>query len=505
MPQMESPPGPETMIDGRRYLYFAGTAYLGLQSHPEVVRAACEATERFGVGAATSRTLAGDTPPAVEAERRAAAFFGTEDAFHVASGFMAPAVATALLAGRVDHVLIDEHAHVSLRQAAGHLGVPVEWFAHRDAESLALAIRAKTSFRSRLLVMTDGVFSADGSIAPLEDYWGVLAGHGGAVLLVDDAHGFGVLGENGRGTLEHAGLARRGFNREPASRSPALWACGTLSKALGGFGGILPGSRAVIERIKRGTPYGAAASGPPVPVAAASARALAIAIEEHNETAATPLTARFFERRARFEWHPGMLLPGATMQVSFFKDLATQRNTRSAYTFLAYLADRGRLADFINLQTFFPLRSEFADYLGCCASLDANLGRSMGPGERFTNPAYVEVGWVLEIPARYAADVAIERDVAGAAAAALVWYCPWSSAERRQMADSLLAWWGREGQAIASPTPLLSGHDLIEGLGLPPGPAVGATLRALVEAQVSGVVADREEAWAWARAALAAK
>ncbi|MGI6414164.1 MAG: aminotransferase class I/II-fold pyridoxal phosphate-dependent enzyme [Thermoguttaceae bacterium] len=282
MPQMESPPGPETMIDGRRYLYFAGTAYLGLQGHPEVVRAACEATERFGIGAATSRTLAGDTPPALEAERRAAAFFGTEDAFHVASGYMAPAVATALLAGRVDHVLIDEHAHASLRQAAAHLGVPVERFAHRDAESLALAIRAKTSSRSRLLVMTDGVFSADGAIAPLEDYSGVLAGHGGAVLLVDDAHGFGVLGENGRGTLEHTGLARRGFNREPASRSPALWACGTLSKALGGFGGILPGSRALIERIKRGTPYGAAASGPPVPVAAASARALEIA-SEHPE------------------------------------------------------------------------------------------------------------------------------------------------------------------------------------------------------------------------------
>lgn len=282
MPQMESPPGPETMIDGRRYLYFAGTAYLGLQGHPEVIRAACEATQQFGIGAATSRTLAGDTPPALEAERRAAAFFGTEDAFHVASGYMAPAVATALLAGRVDHVLIDEHAHVSLRQAAAHLGVPIERFAHRDPESLALAIRAKTSARSRLLVMTDGVFSADGAIAPLEDYSGVLAGHGGACLLVDDAHGFGVLGENGRGTLEHAGLARRGFNQEPASRSPALWACGTLSKALGGFGGILPGSRALIERIKRGTPYGAAASGPPVPVAAASARALEIA-SEHPE------------------------------------------------------------------------------------------------------------------------------------------------------------------------------------------------------------------------------
>ncbi len=91
--------------------------------------------------------------------------------------------------------------------------------------------------------------------------------------------------------------------------------------------------------------------------------ALAIALEEHNEAATAPLTARFFERRAEFEWHPGMMLPGATMQVSFFKDLATQRNPRSGYTFLCYLAERDRLADFINLQDFFPLRSEFSDYL----------------------------------------------------------------------------------------------------------------------------------------------
>lgn len=91
--------------------------------------------------------------------------------------------------------------------------------------------------------------------------------------------------------------------------------------------------------------------------------ALAIAIEEHNQSGEAPITARFFERRPHFEWHPGMLLPGATMQVSFLKDLATQRNTRSAYTFLSYLADRDRLADFINLQDFFPLRAEFHDYL----------------------------------------------------------------------------------------------------------------------------------------------
>ncbi|MFT4127786.1 MAG: SidA/IucD/PvdA family monooxygenase [Gordonia sp. (in: high G+C Gram-positive bacteria)] len=91
--------------------------------------------------------------------------------------------------------------------------------------------------------------------------------------------------------------------------------------------------------------------------------ALAIAIEEFNATAERRMSARFLERRERFQWHPGMLLPGATMQVSFLKDLATQRNAQSSYSFLNYLAMRGRLADFINLQTFFPLRAEFHDYL----------------------------------------------------------------------------------------------------------------------------------------------
>lgn len=91
--------------------------------------------------------------------------------------------------------------------------------------------------------------------------------------------------------------------------------------------------------------------------------ALAIAIEEYNAHSDAPLTASFVERRDTFEWHPGMLLPGATMQVSFLKDLATQRNTQSSYTFLHYLAERDRLSDFINLQDFFPLRAEFHDYL----------------------------------------------------------------------------------------------------------------------------------------------
>jgi len=276
MPRMESPPGAETVIDGRRYLYFAGTGYLGLQGHPAVIQAACDAVTRYGVGSATSRPLAGDTPPVLEVERRAAEFLASESAFYCASGYLAPAVVTVLLAERVDRVFIDEHAHHSLRHAAMLPGVPVHRFAHCDPAVLAAELGARVTSEQRPLVMTDGVFSALGTTAPLADYVGVLREYAGSMLLVDDAHGVGVLGGHGRGCVEYADLACVTTNTFDAA-VPQLWMCGTLSKALGGFGGIVPGSREVIERIKAATPFGAGASGPAVPVAAASAKALEVA------------------------------------------------------------------------------------------------------------------------------------------------------------------------------------------------------------------------------------
>ena len=283
MPMMQSPPGAETSIDGRRYLYFAGTGYLGLQGHLDVIRATCTAARQFGVGSATSRNRVGNTPPVLEVERRAAELFGTEDAFYFASGYMSPAVVLSVLGDRFDTVLIDELAHYCLQEAAAKLRCPILPFAHCSTDALEEKLKEAAAANHKVVVMTDGVFSALGRLSPVADYWRLLAGHPGSMLLVDDAHAYGVLGEHGRGSLEHAGLWGEEVNRRLPGQDdegPGLWSCGTLSKALGGFGGIVPGSADAISILKSDSPYGFAASAPAVPVAAASAEALRIVIEQ---------------------------------------------------------------------------------------------------------------------------------------------------------------------------------------------------------------------------------
>ena len=283
MPMMQSPPGAKTTIDGRTYTYFAGTGYLGLQGHPEVIRAACEAVEKYGVGSATSRNRVGNTPPVLEVERLAAQLFGTDDAFYFASGYMSPAVVLSLSRGRFDAVLLDEMAHYSLEEAAFKLGCPVVRFAHCSVDAMETNLREMARSGRRVVVMTDGVFSVLGRLPPVADYWRLLADHPGSMLLVDDAHGYGVVGEHGRGVLEYAGLWGEELNtRWPSDDDarPALWTCGTLSKALGGFGGIVPAGSEAVSVLKFKSPYGYAASGPAVPAAGASAEALRIVLEQ---------------------------------------------------------------------------------------------------------------------------------------------------------------------------------------------------------------------------------
>lgn len=283
MPMMQSPPGAETTINGRRYTYFAGTGYLGLQGHLDVIRAACDAVHKYGIGSATSRTRVGDTPPVLEVERRAAELFGTEDAFYFASGYMSPAVVLSMLGEQFDTVLIDELAHYCLGEAAAKLRCPVVQFSHCDVDALAARLKDEAGSNHKVVVMTDGVFSALGRLAPVAEYWQLLSDHPGSMLLVDDAHSYGVVGEHGRGVLEHAGLWGEEVNERWPSRSdeqPALWTCGTLSKALGGFGGIVPGASEAISALKSDSPYGYAASAPAVPAAGASAEALRIVIEQ---------------------------------------------------------------------------------------------------------------------------------------------------------------------------------------------------------------------------------
>jgi len=288
MPVMQSPPGAYTVIDGRRYLYFVGTGYLGLQGHPEVIRAACEATEKFGVGTATSRTGFGDCRPTLDVERRAAELFGTEDAFYFSSGYVGNHILALAMEDTLDAVFVDEWSHYCVFEAARLTGRPMFTFQHRDANDLRVNLKANLPPRGRPLVLTDGVFAARGEIAPVADFADVLREFPGAILSIDDAHGLATLGTNGRGTYEHAGLFGHGVNGAVGANDasgesppcPALLCCGTLSKAVGGFGGIIPGSRPFIERLKATSPYYRGASAPPVPAAAATARALELIAAE---------------------------------------------------------------------------------------------------------------------------------------------------------------------------------------------------------------------------------
>ena len=272
---MQSAPGPETVIDGIRYLYFGGTSYLGLAAHPEVIEAGCAALRQFGLHTATTRARFGTSPPVLEVERRAAEFFATEDAFYFTSGYCANHILMAALAPDADAVLVDEAAHYSVVEAARLAGARTSLFRPRDADDLARLVRG----HRRVLVMADAVGPSTGVLAPVPDYLRVLANCERAALMLDDAHGFGVLGPAGRGLLDELELWPQANH---GASGPGVSFCvgGTLSKALGGFGGIIPGTREFVARARAASHYFDGASAPPAPVAAASAKALEIVMRE---------------------------------------------------------------------------------------------------------------------------------------------------------------------------------------------------------------------------------
>jgi 8-amino-7-oxononanoate synthase len=271
---MQSAPGAYTTIGGRQYLYFAGTGYLGLHGHPEIIRAANEATERYGMGSATSRRGYGNSPPVIDVEARAAEFFGMDDAFYFMSGYLGNSVLVKAIDGTFDAVFIDEASHYSVRDAAVLSERPVFTFGHRDPGSLAAVLTEYCTDGRRPLVMTDGVFPVRGALAPVREYCDILRRYPGAALAVDDAHALGAVGATGHGTLEEAGLPWEHVNTnvQPPD-GPRLFFTGTLSKAFGGFGGIVPGSTELIARIHDG-PYFRAANPVSPGVAAGCARAI---------------------------------------------------------------------------------------------------------------------------------------------------------------------------------------------------------------------------------------
>jgi 7-keto-8-aminopelargonate synthetase-like enzyme len=278
-PIMESPPGSETTIDGRRYLYFGGTSYLGLAARPDVIEAACDAVRRYGVHSATTRAGFGTNFATLAVERRAAEFFGTEEAFYYASGYVGNHVLIQALADRFDTALIDELSHACLVEATKLTGKPIVPFRHRNVDDLQANLRSCKLKGHRPLVISDGLFAVTGAMAPLDHYCELLAQCGTATLLIDDAHGFGTVGQNGRGTLEHFGLWEK-INAEVKTDGLSIFVSGTLSKALGGYGGILSCSVRLLDRIRETSHYFDGASAPASPVAGASAKALEIVLGE---------------------------------------------------------------------------------------------------------------------------------------------------------------------------------------------------------------------------------
>jgi 7-keto-8-aminopelargonate synthetase-like enzyme len=227
-------PGNRVRWRGRTLLYFAGCDYFRLSQHPRVLAALHEGARQFGVNVAASRMTTGEHVLYARLEAALADFFAAPAALLAPGGYSTSALVTQALAGEFTHALLDERAHPALRDAALHLGVPVQTFAHRDAAAVHRLVRH--SPRARWLLLTDGLFAQDGSVAPLAEYRRVLPPT--ATLLVDDAHGAGVLGEHGRGTPEFCGVSRA-----------RLIQCLTLSKAFGVYGGAVLGTRALREKI----------------------------------------------------------------------------------------------------------------------------------------------------------------------------------------------------------------------------------------------------------------
>ncbi len=227
------------VVDGMRVLNFCTNNYLGLANHPRLREAAQAAIARWGVGPAAVRSIAGTTGLHVELERRLAAFKGVEDALYVQSGFNANQAAIPPLVGREDVIFSDRLNHASIIDGCRLAGAKVVVYEHCDPADAEAKIREHLPNFRRGLLITDGVFSMDGDIAPLDGLYEVAARHG-VLTMVDDAHGEGVLGRGGRGIVDHFGLHGR-FDVE----------IGTLSKAFGVVGGVIAGKKLIVDFIRQ--------------------------------------------------------------------------------------------------------------------------------------------------------------------------------------------------------------------------------------------------------------
>ena len=281
---LENAQAARARFDGRDVINLASNNYLGLCADPRMRDAAAEAAREYGAGSGAVRSIAGTMTLHRELERRFAAFKGAEDALMFPSGFAANAGTVAAILTRDDVIVSDELNHASIIDGARLSRAEIKVFPHRDpAAADRLLEETKRDGRVQLLI-TDGVFSMDGDIAPLPDLVEVAERHG-AVMMIDDAHASGVLGENGKGTVSHYGLDPKRVDVQ----------VGTLSKAVGALGGFIAGPSHLIEWLQnRGRPFIFSTSAPPA-VAAACLKALDILEQEPERVQRLWDRTRFFK------------------------------------------------------------------------------------------------------------------------------------------------------------------------------------------------------------------
>jgi glycine C-acetyltransferase len=236
---IDSPPTSWMVVDGRKVLNLCTNNYLGLANDPRLVQAAHNALDRFGVGPTAVRSIAGTLTLHAELEQTVAKFKGVEDALYVQSGLCANQAAIPPLAGKEDVIFSDRLNHASIIDGCRLSGAKIIVYEHCDPVDLEAKVQVNLLKYRRGLVVTDGVFSMDGDVAPLDRIYGV-AKRFGLMTMVDDAHGEGVLGRGGRGIVDHFGLHGK-FDME----------IGTFSKAFGVVGGVIAGKQVVVDYLRQ--------------------------------------------------------------------------------------------------------------------------------------------------------------------------------------------------------------------------------------------------------------
>jgi 8-amino-7-oxononanoate synthase len=232
---LDSPQSPHIVVDGKSYLAFCSNDYLGLADHPQLISALQQGAQQWGVGAGAAHLVSGHFAPHHRLETRLAVFVDKPAALLFSTGYMANLGVVQALTGKADTVFADKLNHASLNDAMLLSRAQVKRYRHGDMAQLSALLEQTTS--GRKLVITDAVFSMDGDLAPLPELLALCEQHD-AWLLVDDAHGFGMLGEQGRGSLSHFGIA-----------SPRIIYMATLGKAAGVFGAFVAAEQVVIDTL----------------------------------------------------------------------------------------------------------------------------------------------------------------------------------------------------------------------------------------------------------------